>query len=48
MNQHITERLVKMVSEDIIKVVVDQKEVGNYEKDTGLFRCIFENKNILA
>lgn len=45
---HVTERLVKMVLEDTIKVVVDYASAPTAKKkaktDTGLFECIFRAK----
>ena len=41
----VTERLVKMVSEDTIKVVVDYAQAPPNKKkhvDTGLYECIFK------
>jgi len=41
----VTERLVKMVSEDTIKVVVDYAQAPQNKKkqvDTGLYECIFK------
>ena len=43
----ITERLVKMVSEDTIKVVVDYAGASEKNKkdiDTGLYKCIYKAK----
>ena len=48
----ITERLVKMVLEDTIKVVVDyagapEKKKKRGEVDTGLFECVFKSKRMV-
>mmetsp|Transcript_23877 Transcript_23877/g.16859 ORF Transcript_23877/g.16859 Transcript_23877/m.16859 type:complete len:110 (+) Transcript_23877:450-779(+) len=46
----VTERLVKMVSEDIVKVVVDYANAPNNKKkkvDTGLYECIYKAKRIV-
>lgn len=45
MIQSVTERLVKEVSEDLIKVVVDRQ--NNKKCDTGKFRRIHKGKSIL-
>ena len=47
---HVTERLVKMVSEDTIKVVVDYASAPQKKKskiDTGLYECIYKAKRIV-
>lgn len=46
----VTERLVKMVLEDSIKVVVDYNLAPEKKKkkiDTGLYECIFKAKRIV-
>ena len=47
---HVTERLVKMVLEDTIKVVIDHHFAPQNKKseiDTGLYECIFrDNKTV--
>jgi len=46
----VTERLVKMVLEDTIKVVVDYNTVLDRKKkkiDTGLYECIYRAKRIV-
>ena len=45
---HVTERLVKMVLEDCIKVIVDYGNAKKKSKvDTGLFECIYKAKRIV-
>lgn len=47
---HVTERLVKMVLEDTIKVVVDYgmaSEKKRKKVDTGLYECIFRSKRVV-
>lgn len=47
---HVTERLVKMVLEDTIKVVVDHHFAPERKKkkvDTGLYECIYRAKRIV-
>lgn len=47
---HVTERLVKMVSEDTIKVVVDYASASQKKKpkiDTGGYECIYKAKRIV-
>lgn len=42
-----TERLVKMVLEDVVKVIVDHgmsKKKNKKDIDTGLFTCIHKSK----
>ena len=46
----VTERLVKMVLEDSIKVVVDYANASQKKKpkvDTGLYECIYRAKRIV-
>lgn len=46
----VTERLVKMVLEDTIKVVVDYANASQKKKpkiDTGLYECIYRAKRIV-
>jgi tubulin monoglycylase TTLL3/8 len=46
----VTERLVKMVLEDTIKVVVDYNTAPDRKKkkiDTGLYECIYRAKRIV-
>ena len=47
----VTERLVKMVLEDTVKVVVDYNSQKNEKKrakvDTGLYECIFRAKRVV-
>lgn len=46
----VTERLVKMVSEDTIKVVVDYAQAANNKTkqvDAGLYECIFEVQRVV-
>ena len=46
----VTERLVKMVLEDSIKVVVDYNSAPDKKKkkiDTGLYECIYKAKRIV-
>lgn len=47
----VTERLVKMVLEDTIKVVVDYNSAPTAKKkaktDTGLFECIYRSKRMV-
>jgi len=46
----VTERLVKMVLEDTIKVVVDYAHASAKKKpkvDTGLYECIYKAKRIV-
>ena len=46
----VTERLVKMVLEDTVKVVVDYALAGEKKKkkvDTGLYECIYRAKRIV-
>lgn len=47
----VTERLVKMVLEDTIKVVVDYAGAPTAKKkaktDTGLFECIYRSKRMV-
>lgn len=47
----VTERLVKMVLEDTIKVVVDYAAAVTQKKkskvDTGLFECIYRSKRVV-
>ena len=47
----VTERLVKMVAEDTMKVVVDYHFAPNHKKanvDTGLYECIFRARQPVA
>ena len=47
---HVTERLVKMVSEDTVKVVVDYASAPQNKKkkvDTGLYECIYKAKRMV-
>lgn len=49
---YITERLVKLVLEDTIKVVVDYADASEKDKkrgkiDTGLFECVYRAKRIV-
>ena len=46
----VTERLVKMVLEDTVKVVVDYNLASTKKKpkvDTGLYECIYKAKRIV-
>ena len=47
----VTERLVKMVLEDTVKVVVDYNGCKSEKKrakiDTGLYECIFRAKRVV-
>ena len=47
----VTERLVKMVLEDVIKVVVDyngkKTDKQKAKVDTGLFECIYRAKRVV-
>jgi tubulin monoglycylase TTLL3/8 len=45
---HVTERLVKLVSEDIVKVVVDYPNARKKSQvDTGQWECIYKAKRIV-
>jgi tubulin monoglycylase TTLL3/8 len=47
---HVTERLVKMVLEDIVKVVIDYGWAPLNRKkniDTGLWKCIFRRNQVI-
>jgi tubulin monoglycylase TTLL3/8 len=41
----VTERLVKMVLEDVVKVVVDLKKKKTKKKTAGLFKCIYSGED---
>jgi tubulin monoglycylase TTLL3/8 len=41
----VTERLVKMVLEDVAKVVVDMKKKKTKKKTAGLFKCIYNGED---
>jgi hypothetical protein len=47
----VTERLVKMVLEDVVKVVVDygskKTDKQKAKVDTGLFECIYRAKRVV-
>ena len=48
--QEVTKRLVKLVSEDAVKVVVDYAIAPKKKKksvNTGLFTCIYKGKEIV-
>ena len=47
---HVTERLVKMVLEDTVKVVVDYAHAPDKKKkniDTGLFEMVYKSKRMV-
>lgn len=45
---HVTEKLVKMVLEDTIKVIVDHADAKKKSKiDTGSFKCIYKAKSVV-
>jgi tubulin monoglycylase TTLL3/8 len=41
----VTEKLVKMVMEDIVKIVVDLRRKKSKKKAAGEFRCIYSGEN---
>lgn len=41
----VTQRLVKMVLEDVAKVVVDLKSKKSKKKTAGLFKCIYNGED---
>jgi len=47
----VTERLVKMLLEDIVKVVIDHAKASQRKKssvDTGMWKCIHNSKQIVG